>query len=467
MPDSLKDVLMQRLFPSTVPSRTGQAWAPPVPLKPPLQSESPKPALWRGLLEDVMEAQRRIGEAGESLLPDPFSTTPYDPEAALHALLGTSKPKLPGVKGDPEGYMAKTLQKATAVGDDPLAPDKMKLGMVPLVPGEGIIAYHGSPYDFSKFSLDKIKSGEGFNMYARGHYFAEKEPVAQRYKESTSLLRNAVKWLDRQTGEPLPVTPRQKLELDNFMRTYGYDLRYGDLENQANHFRDLAEQRRTIDIPGYMKAAQKAVNPADKAFLEGEIKDLHEDVDHFLRTADLFERARIEPQGHMYQVRIKATPESLLDWDKTLSAQSPRVQDAITKEFGPEWFQQHRELSGKPLYKALDIGSTKDAKGLPEQVLFPKKGLSKYTLLDPDSTKDAEGVIANARLLKQGIPGAQYLDAGSRRGGYGTRNFVVWDDSYIDILKKFGVALPVIEALRKKASAQGGMLAQDDLTQYQ
>jgi hypothetical protein len=39
-----------------------------------------------------------------------------------------------------------------------------------------------------------------------------------------------------------------------------------------------------------------------------------------------------------------------------------------------------------------------------------------------------------------GIPGIRYLDAGSRGAGDGSRNYVVFDDELISILKKYGIA---------------------------
>jgi hypothetical protein len=45
-----------------------------------------------------------------------------------------------------------------------------------------------------------------------------------------------------------------------------------------------------------------------------------------------------------------------------------------------------------------------------------------------------------AQLRDAGIPGIRYLDQGSRTGGQGTHNYVVFDDKLIDIVKKYGLA---------------------------
>jgi hypothetical protein len=47
---------------------------------------------------------------------------------------------------------------------------------------------------------------------------------------------------------------------------------------------------------------------------------------------------------------------------------------------------------------------------------------------------------ATDRLREAGIPGIRYLDAGSRGAGDGTRNFVIFDENLIDIVRKYGIA---------------------------
>jgi hypothetical protein len=40
-------------------------------------------------------------------------------------------------------------------------------------------------------------------------------------------------------------------------------------------------------------------------------------------------------------------------------------------------------------------------------------------------------------FLEAGIPGIQYLDQGSRGVGTGTRNFVMFDDAPIEIVRRY------------------------------
>lgn len=50
--------------------------------------------------------------------------------------------------------------------------------------GQGMVAYHGSPHMFNKFSMKKVGSGEGSTTYGYGLYFTQDERVSQSYKDS-------------------------------------------------------------------------------------------------------------------------------------------------------------------------------------------------------------------------------------------------------------------------------------------
>src|SRR5882672_4881433 len=52
------------------------------------------------------------------------------------------------------------------------------IGKMPIGPPTGIRAYHVSPYDFDRFSMDHIGNGEGAASYGHGLYFAENPKVS-------------------------------------------------------------------------------------------------------------------------------------------------------------------------------------------------------------------------------------------------------------------------------------------------
>jgi hypothetical protein len=128
---------------------------------------------------------------------------------------------------------------------------------------------------------------------------------------------------------------------------------------------------------------------------------------------------KISPGGHLYEVKLDANPEDFLDWDAPLSEQ-PRAMDALKGiDLSPmmsktrtmlEWARQgteqpHNLATGRDLLNAV----------------------SQY-----GDNRAAE----HAALMPHGFKGVQYFDQGSRGTGNGTKNFVVYDPSIIDILAR-------------------------------
>lgn len=111
--------------------------------------------------------------------------------------------------------------------------------------------------------------------------------------------------------------------------------------------------------------------------------------------------------GRMYEVNIKANPDDFLDWDKPLSQQSAGVRDAINR-----------------------VGRDAEPYGL-DRITDDMRPVEISKLLrDP---------VAIERLKQHNVPGIRYLDQGSRAGGEGSRNLVVFDDKLIEILRKYGL----------------------------
>jgi hypothetical protein len=114
--------------------------------------------------------------------------------------------------------------------------------------------------------------------------------------------------------------------------------------------------------------------------------------------------------GKMYQVAINADPEHFLDWDKPLSEQPPEVQETL-KRAG---------ISVRPTSETA-------------------KNYTMDAMLADLASEHGSKQAASNKLHQAGVPGIKYFDQGSRASGEGSRNFVVFDDKTIDILKKYGL----------------------------
>jgi len=116
----------------------------------------------------------------------------------------------------------------------------------------------------------------------------------------------------------------------------------------------------------------------------------------------------------MYEVNIRANPNEFLDWDRPLSQQNERVRSAFA-----------------------DLGLQAN-----DQSRFWMNSAANELASKTGQWEGAAGAGNLSReLAKYNIPGISYLDQGSRGAGEGSRNYVVFDDKLIDILRKYGIPI--------------------------
>lgn len=233
-----------------------------------------------------------------------------------------------------------------------------------------IRAYHGSPHDFDRFSMDKVGTGEGNQTYGHGLYFAGNEDVAQQYRRNLAMR---------------------------------YDGRSVQDIDKA-----IEEVKRTMQGPLRGRALQG---------LEAQ-------------RVMAVEASRV-PAGRMYEVNIHADPERFLDWDKPMAEQGDAVRAALARTAWGDQGATARDLldvvvPGEHAYKRLISGSGGTAL--------------------PGFSRQPQAISASETLREAGIPGIKYLDQGSRAAGNGSRNYVVFDDKLIEILRKYGIMAPVAGA---------------------
>lgn len=393
--------------------------------------------------------QRTLGDLGaevlEYLFPDTASLLRGEPNPRRMEQEFTPLPDvgkvIPTNPGDPRmitgaGEIAGAIPfggpGAAAIIAGPMAKGALR----------GIRAYHGSPHKFDKFDISKIGTGEGAQSYGHGLYFAENEGVARIYRDNLSKPNLT------HTGSGAPISPGlSRLLEDGYTDAMGQGVR-GPSGRDAMHMAEQSLHRQRAD-------ALKS-----------------KDFDWYSRVADQqAELARImkDPpkfSGHMYEVNIRANPEQFLDWDRPLSGQPARsaIEDSFVYPFKPQ-------DTGRDLYDSF----------------------VSYRYGSPGVTRESAKVDISNRLREAGIPGIKYLDQGSRglapnqlarieklendaahirgmierppshlrgqdmshlpkqladtekaladvrTGANMTSNYVLFDDSIIDILKRYGI----------------------------
>lgn len=250
----------------------------------------------------------------------------------------------------------------------------------------GIRAYHGSPHDFDRFDISKIGTGEGAQAYGRGLYFAESEGVARTYRDNLAEMHD--------TGRP------------------GSSMAHILLRQNGGN-REAAIQDaiagQTSFRPGFIKKGDPV------------------GVLRFREAEELLRSEWQPPKGRMYEVRIDADPEQFLDWDKPLSQQPAAARQAL-----------------QPMVDNITKTANQDALKIFGKLTPLDRNASPTDLnLKQIQSAGYDPADVAQRLREAGIPGIKYLDQMSRSAGQGSRNYVVFDDKLIEILRKYGLLPPV------------------------
>jgi hypothetical protein len=262
---------------------------------------------------------------------------------------------------------------------------------------KGITAYHGSPHDFERFDMSKIGTGEGAQAYGHGLYFAENEGVAKDYKNNVKDMALINRNNARMT----------QLAKDMEANSYGY-----------RNFKDKELGARQSEE--YDRLMEEKMKP-----------------------------------GKMYQVAIKADPEHFLDWDKPLSEQSPKTVEALKQAMGKKWDEfKNADASTAVRQGFIAFNHETVAKNLREAGIPGIKYFDQGSRVDPVKAKaeldEAKSALTMVEKQPAGPDRDQRLaqlrdwhDKAAKQHAYAqnpTRNYVVFDDKLIDILKKYGIA---------------------------
>lgn len=225
------------------------------------------------------------------------------------------------------------------------------------MPGQAFPAYHGTPHKVDRFSTEKIGTGEGAQAYGWGLYFAENEKVAAEYRDA------------------LAYKSRRKL----------YDGGEFNADNPSHVAAFLGEE-------GVKEFVETGF--VDWADTEGISKDQAQKALDWIKSGRQVAKYELTPpSSNLYTVDLDVEPQDLLDWDKPLSEQSEKVQQAVAKARG-------------------DIKDWRMAFQDQQSGLWGRTGAASY--MDIQLARKVDMAGASKALLAAGIPGIRYLDQGSR-----------------------------------------------------
>jgi hypothetical protein len=167
--------------------------------------------------------------------------------------------------------------------------------------------------------------------------------------------------------------------------------------------------------------------------------------------------------GNLYTVDIDANDEELMDWDKPLSQQSEKVQEAVRPFIEREIKES---LARDPKYTTRQsaeryaVDSWSAAKFY-DELSHENRKTVQWGKMHPWDAEAADSKVASELLASKGIKGVRYLDQKSREKGQGTSNYVIFNPKHIKITERNGKPVTVEEA-QAKQKADSGKLSGGD-----
>lgn len=317
----------------------------------------------------------------------------------------------------------------------------MRVGETVMTAKAGLInfqpAWHGTPHEVSKFSSEKIGTGEGGQAFGHGLYFAQRKEIGEFYKRSLSKSGLYVH------GEPVGdvSTPGMSRKMQFLNR-----LQRASQRHYANSG-ELSLGKYTLDEVDTILSSMGET--------EGE-------VFNYARSIEEGDVMMSPEEGGVYKVDLDMDDSNTLYWDRPFSEQHQEVQAALLRGLEKEGVTQDtyaqidaeiESLAGEALkeagfdgplqaqfeksYESLRVKGAEILKRLNKPSRFgAPKGADRQTGSD---IYHALGRPKNASsfLASSGIRGISYPD-GYVEGK--SSNFVVFDDKHIKIVEKNGTA---------------------------
>jgi hypothetical protein len=351
-------------------------------------------------------------------------------------------------------------------------------------------AFHGTPHKFDQFTLDKIGTGEGAQVYGWGLYFAGDRSVAEWYRQKLTDIKPQRLEIDGEDvlggwGETERQSAANRLENAQGRLAYALEelgvprdevndmvrrLDYAEIEKYAGRRRDLPGtiedvrelNQEYLDIirqqRGYLEFYAKTQEwNASKMDSDGIIRRVQTDLQNLREglqrqqergdgdTYDQqYRKSRIEsidaalefmdrhdtkvlPKNEGKLYEVDIPDEGYLFWDKPLKEQSPEIQ-ALAREF----YDLDPAWSGAPPKMWDNFLESKTGEFLYHEL---ERTTGRWAFKEYGIGAGPEA--ASKYLSSKGINGIKYLDGSSRSAGEGNFNYVIFDDAAIQIKETF------------------------------
>ena len=376
-----------------------------------------------GLVDDVVGWRKRGGIAGSMGMPSLSDQWQTSNQAFTDATTNA--------------------ERGAAIGGNPM----MGFGNADLQ-GMGALAgmvrgWHGSRELFKKFSSDFIGTGEGAVAYGHGLYFADLKDIGTQYKNNLAGRADVI--VGGQVMEPWSYTGRRGATLPGAMvpRTKGLPSAYEARNTDGVAVARLQNMRK-----------QKPDAPTDE-LVEDAIADIDRSIEATARDAQLLKELLDEPPGTSQMAGFQRTgntgarSEVHFKTFEALQGQKTalrRMQDQGLEITPPKahLYEADLDIDGVTDMVQWDTpfaDQPKVVKDALAEYQQTKKAPARYNDPGPYADKNMDYALREmlrssqgAKLMhSKGLKGVRYLDGNSRAAGGGSYNYVIFDDSLIDI----------------------------------
>lgn len=222
-------------------------------------------------------------------------------------------------------------------------------------------------------------------------------------------------------------------------QAYGHGLYFAGNEDVANTYKGVQGNASNDPMANIaQKTLQSGGNPTK--ILQQIFPKASDD-----EIGSAIARAKAPDNGRMYEVQLNVQPHNLLDWDRPVTEQPNANTILSALKDNAEIFIDSKDTQTQNAAK--DILSV--LRRSPENFTGESAWKSLVRLFGGNAEAAARSMQGDA-----GMHGIQYLDQGSRLKREGTRNYVIFDPSMVQIMRKY--AVPGFVAGSAIPAAMGG-----------
>ena len=322
-------------------------------------------------------------------------------------------------------------------------------------------AWHGSPYQFDKFLLSEIGTGEGAQAFGWGLYFTDLKSIAKNYAEVLSKKKPSKEILDEIF----------KINVSNYYDSRGYRGDFSEnlffaVKEDFSNLREISDSEVLIEIKNALTGnPNKELNEATKKAIQD--------------NADVLNK--LIPNANVYKVSLHKgkTPDQYtwLEWDKRVSSSAIlklakafnipiKVDDSKVKNIRRR-LEEAINKGDSDLVDSLDLelleaeyDFSKNGIDPILSEIFSKEGINLVNadgkfIYEQISRKLKSDKDASLFLLSAGIDGIKYPAESIARGATSDTargfNYVVFDENAVSIEE-------VVKFQKDAEKARGAMM---------